>query len=181
MLGSATLTMVASRSCMKTAARLVARPSHGPTDRVRSVKCVTLSHRHPDRLAARTSQKAVRLFKDCWMLREELAAWNPFARHLTGPGPTCNQSHTSLPLAVRHWVPHPVARSPCHTRPTSQLEFDTRSRSMDLNLITHWKPEPGRVVEWKVTDASARAAAGAPVDPALRPPCRNGICDRWIC
>ncbi|MFE7419833.1 condensation domain-containing protein [Rhodococcus sp. NPDC057529] len=38
---------------------------------------------------------------------------------------------------------------------------------MDLNLITHWKPEPGRVVEWKVTDASARAAAEAPVDPAL--------------
>jgi hypothetical protein len=38
---------------------------------------------------------------------------------------------------------------------------------MDLNLITHWKPEPGRVVEWKVTDASARAAAAAPVDPAL--------------
>ncbi|MCQ4122809.1 condensation domain-containing protein [Rhodococcus tibetensis] len=38
---------------------------------------------------------------------------------------------------------------------------------MDLNLITHWKPQPGRVVEWKVTDASARAAAQAPIDPAL--------------
>ena len=38
---------------------------------------------------------------------------------------------------------------------------------MDLNLITHWKPEPGRVVEWKVTDVSARAAVEAPVDPAL--------------
>ncbi|MEU2004239.1 condensation domain-containing protein [Rhodococcus sp. NPDC019627] len=38
---------------------------------------------------------------------------------------------------------------------------------MDLNLITHWTPQPGRVVEWKVTDISARAAAQAPVDPAL--------------
>lgn len=38
---------------------------------------------------------------------------------------------------------------------------------MDLNLITHWRPQPGRVVEWKVTDMSARAAAQAPVDPAL--------------
>ncbi|AOW92202.1 acyltransferase [Rhodococcus sp. WMMA185] len=38
---------------------------------------------------------------------------------------------------------------------------------MDLNLITHWIPESGRVVEWRATDASARAAAEAPVDPAL--------------
>lgn len=38
---------------------------------------------------------------------------------------------------------------------------------MDLNLITHWKPQPGRVVEWKVTDRGARAAADAPIDPAL--------------
>lgn len=38
---------------------------------------------------------------------------------------------------------------------------------MDLNLITHWKPQPGRVVEWKVTERSALAAAEAPVDPAL--------------
>ncbi|WP_072687961.1 condensation domain-containing protein [Rhodococcus marinonascens] len=38
---------------------------------------------------------------------------------------------------------------------------------MDLNLITHWIPESGRVVEWKATDASARAAADAPVGPAL--------------
>ncbi|MFZ2173025.1 MAG: condensation domain-containing protein [Rhodococcus sp. (in: high G+C Gram-positive bacteria)] len=38
---------------------------------------------------------------------------------------------------------------------------------MDLNLITHWNPQPGRVVKWQVTDTSARAAANAPVDPAL--------------
>ncbi|NLG56254.1 MAG: acyltransferase, partial [Rhodococcus sp.] len=37
---------------------------------------------------------------------------------------------------------------------------------MDLNLITHWKPQPGRVVAWKVSDADARAAAQAPIDPA---------------
>ncbi|NLE82813.1 MAG: acyltransferase [Rhodococcus sp.] len=37
---------------------------------------------------------------------------------------------------------------------------------MDLNLITHWNPEPGRVVEWKVTERSAQAAAEAPVNPA---------------
>ncbi|MEV0946007.1 condensation domain-containing protein [Rhodococcus sp. NPDC049939] len=38
---------------------------------------------------------------------------------------------------------------------------------MDLNLITHWNPEPGRVIEWEATDASAQAAAAAPVDPEL--------------
>ncbi|QNG19463.1 acyltransferase [Rhodococcus triatomae] len=37
---------------------------------------------------------------------------------------------------------------------------------MDLNLITHWEPRPGRVVEWKVSDADARSAAQAPIDPA---------------
>lgn len=38
---------------------------------------------------------------------------------------------------------------------------------MDLNLITHWNPQPGRVVEWKVTERSAQAAAEAPVNPVL--------------
>lgn len=37
---------------------------------------------------------------------------------------------------------------------------------MDLNLITHWQPQPGRVVAWKVSDDDARAAAQTPVDPA---------------
>jgi hypothetical protein len=37
---------------------------------------------------------------------------------------------------------------------------------LHLNLITHWTPAPGRVVEWTVPKRAAEAAAGAPVHPA---------------
>ncbi|MDV6267150.1 condensation domain-containing protein [Rhodococcus globerulus] len=40
---------------------------------------------------------------------------------------------------------------------------------MDLNLITHWRPQPGRVVEWGVTDACAASAAGAEINRDLPP------------
>ena len=38
---------------------------------------------------------------------------------------------------------------------------------MELNLITHWTPNSGRLVEWTVSDHAAAAAAAAPIDPAL--------------
>ncbi|MCJ0903607.1 condensation domain-containing protein [Rhodococcus sp. ARC_M6] len=40
---------------------------------------------------------------------------------------------------------------------------------MDLNLITHWCPQPGRVVEWGVTATSAERAVSAPIDRDLPP------------
>lgn len=40
---------------------------------------------------------------------------------------------------------------------------------MDLNLITHWHPLPGRVIEWGVTHASAQRAAEAEIDRELPP------------
>lgn len=49
---------------------------------------------------------------------------------------------------------------------------------MDLNLITHWHPLPGRVIEWGVTHASAQRAAEAEIDRELpRPRCRIATCD----
>lgn len=38
---------------------------------------------------------------------------------------------------------------------------------MELNLITHWTPPSGRLVEWTVSDHAARVAAEAAIDPAL--------------
>ncbi|NLU81886.1 condensation domain-containing protein [Rhodococcus sp. HNM0569] len=34
---------------------------------------------------------------------------------------------------------------------------------MDLNLITHWQPRPGRVVDWTASVDAARAAVDAPI------------------
>lgn len=49
---------------------------------------------------------------------------------------------------------------------------------MDLNLITHWHPLPGRVIEWGVTHASAQRAAEAEIDRELPPTrCRIATCD----
>lgn len=40
---------------------------------------------------------------------------------------------------------------------------------MDLNLITQWRPHPGRIVEWGVTDTCAAIAADAAIDLNLPP------------